>query len=145
VGFFWIGHHRTFHYIKGYDRKLLMLNLWFLMWVALMPFSASILGEYGGERISVIVYASHMIIAGLFLSSLWWYASRDPRLMDSDIDPQVRRYNQLRALAVPSVFLLSSAVSFVNINAAEYYCWLLLFLVRPVLLRYVERDSRSQA
>ena len=27
VGIYWIAHHRTFHYIKGHDRRLLLINL----------------------------------------------------------------------------------------------------------------------
>lgn len=84
----------------------------------------SLLGEYGGQQIPVIIYASHMIIAGLTLSRLWWYASRDHRLVDPNIDPRVRRYNQLRALSVPTVFLLSIAISFVNVHAEYTRCCL---------------------
>lgn len=47
-----------------------MTNLWFLVWVVLMPFSGSLLGEYGGEQISVVLYDGHMIVAGLRLSWL---------------------------------------------------------------------------
>ena len=145
VGNYWMVHHRTFHYIRGYDHRLLLLNLWFLMWVALIPFSASLLGNYFGQQIPVIIYASHMIVAGLFLSWLWWYAQSDPRLVAPDIDPRLVRYNNLRALIVPLVFLLSIGVSFLNVYAAEL-CWvLLLTTTRPVLLRYVERDRRTRA
>ena len=60
------------------------------------------------------------------------------------MDPRVRRYNHFRALALPFIFLLSIAISFFNVSAAEY-SWLLMFLVRPVLLRYVERDRQPPA
>ena len=142
VGLNWTAHHRIFHYIRGYDRRLLLINLLFLMWVALMPFLGSLLGEYGGQQLSVVFYAGHMIVVSLTLSWLWRHASRDQRLVDPSLDPDARRYTDLRVLAVPFVFLLSIAISFVNVNAAEY-SWLLLFLVRPVLLRYMERDRRS--
>ena len=88
VGNYWMVHHRTFRYIRGYDHRLLLLNLWFLMWVALIPFSASLLGNYFGQQIPVIIYASHMIVAGLFLSWLWWYAQSGSRLIAPDIDPR---------------------------------------------------------
>src|SRR5919202_4586773 len=56
IGFYWLAHHRPFHYIRGYDRRLLLINLLFLMWVALMPFLGSLLGEYGGQQLSVVFY-----------------------------------------------------------------------------------------
>lgn len=70
VGTLWVTHHRIFHYIRGYDRRLLLINLLFLMWVALMPFSGSLLGEYGEYQISVIIYSAHMIVASLTISWL---------------------------------------------------------------------------
>ena len=57
IGNYWMAHHHTFNYIRGYDRRLLLLNFLFLMWVVLMLFSASLLGEYGDQQISAVLYA----------------------------------------------------------------------------------------
>ena len=134
VGFYWVAHHRVFHHVRGYDRRLLFVNLLFLMWIVLLPFSSSLLGEHGDQRIVVIVYAAHIALAGLTLHWVWRYASRDPRLTDvSSMDERERRYNEL-GLSVPLVFLLSIGVSFVSVTAAELFCFL-AFLVRPALHR----------
>src|SRR3954454_8361492 len=50
IGNYWLAHHRIFHYINGYDRGLLLINLLFLMWIVLMPFSSSLVGEYGNQQ-----------------------------------------------------------------------------------------------
>jgi TMEM175 potassium channel family protein len=52
VGSYWIAHHRHFRYLRGYDRRVLVVNLLFLMWVVLVPFSTSLLGEYGHLQIA---------------------------------------------------------------------------------------------
>jgi TMEM175 potassium channel family protein len=138
IGNYWMEHHRTFNYIRGYDRRLLLLNFLFLMWVVLMPFSASLLGEYGDQQISVVLYATNMVLAGLTLSWLWRYARSDLRLVTPDVDPRVVRYNNLRGLILPLVFLLSIGVSFLDVFAAEL-CWVLSFAIRPVLPRCIEQ------
>ena len=136
VGTYWVAHHRVFHHIKGYDRRLLFVNLLFLMWIVLLPFSSSLLGEHGDQRIVVIVYAAHIALAGLTLHWVWRYASRDDRLMDaSQSEERERRYNGL-GLTVPIVFLLSIGVSFVSVTAAECF-WFLAFLIRPALHRFL--------
>ncbi len=71
--------------------RLLLINLLFLMFVALVPFSSSLLGEYGDQQLAVIFYATHLAVTGLGLSWLWWYASRNPRLIDPNIDSRVVR------------------------------------------------------
>jgi len=117
VGTYWVAHHRVFHHVRGYDRRLLFINLLFLMWIVLLPFSSALLGEYGDQRIVVIIYAS-----------------RDDRLMDgSRMDERERLYNEL-GLSVPLVFLISIGVSFISVTAAELF-WFLAFLARPVLHR----------
>ena len=134
VGTYWVAHHRVFHYIRGYDRRLLFINLLFLMWIVLLPFSSSLLGEYGDRQLVVIIYAAHISLAGLSLQWVWWYASRDTRLMDTaHLDRREFRYNEL-GLSVPLVFLLSIGVSFISVRATEYF-WFLAFVVRPVLHR----------
>jgi len=47
LGTLWTLHHRSFHSIKRSDNVLLWLNIFFLMFVALMPFTTSIVGNYG--------------------------------------------------------------------------------------------------
>lgn len=44
VGTLWRGHHRIFHHIRSYDRRLLLINLLLLMWIALMPCSGNTAG-----------------------------------------------------------------------------------------------------
>jgi uncharacterized membrane protein len=39
IGLYWTVHHRLFGFVTAYDRKLLLLNLVFLFFIALMPFS----------------------------------------------------------------------------------------------------------
>ncbi len=43
IGFYWLAHHRIFHHVRAYDRGMLLINLLFLMWIVLMPFSASLI------------------------------------------------------------------------------------------------------
>jgi hypothetical protein len=82
----------------------------------------------------VIIYASHIALAGLTLQWLWWYASRNEHLMDTSlVQVHERRYNEL-GLSVSLVFLISVGVSFISVTAAELF-WFLAFLVRPVLHR----------
>lgn len=140
IAMYWLAHHRIFHYIKGYDRRLLIINLLFLMWIVLMPFSASLLGEYGSDQLALDIYLSHMVLTSLSLGLLWRYAVGNRKLIDPDIDPAVLRYNNARVLALPLVFMLSIGISLFSTAAAGYFV-LMLFLIRPVTTWYARRFS----
>jgi uncharacterized membrane protein len=38
IGIFWVGHHSIFRYINAFDRRLILLNLFFLGIIAFLPF-----------------------------------------------------------------------------------------------------------
>jgi hypothetical protein len=47
VGSFWLSHHRLFRSVRGFDERLLLLDLLFLLFVAFIPFPTAVLGRYG--------------------------------------------------------------------------------------------------
>ncbi len=46
LSIFWIVHHQQFHVIKRSDQRLLWINIFILMFVALMPFSTDLVGDF---------------------------------------------------------------------------------------------------
>lgn len=144
IAVYWLAHHHIFHYIRAYDRRLLVINLLFLMWIVLMPFSASLLGWFASYQLAEVVYFSHLILTSLSMALLWWYAASGRKLVDPDIDPIVIRYNYASILSLPIAFVLAFVlaigVSFFS-TAAAGYCVLLLFFVRPVTAFYARRRS----
>ena len=90
LGVLWVGHHNQFFYIRRADRVLLWINIFFMMVVALLPFSAQLLSEYGQDRVSIIVYNINLILAEVLLFLHWWYATRDHHLLSQRLEPSIR-------------------------------------------------------
>jgi uncharacterized membrane protein len=135
IGAYWMAHHRIFHYIIRYDAMLLWLNLLFLMSIAFLPFPDRVLSEWGdSEQFALAFYATSVAVAGLLLSLLWWYATRERRLVEANIDPRLIKYFFSRGLVPPLIFLVSIGISFVSLKAA-LGSWLLLLTMRPILSR----------
>lgn len=114
LGVFWVGHHNQFFYIKRSDRTLLWINIAFLMFVALVPFSAGLLSRYGSEQISVIIYDINLILCGLTLYWHWLYGTRDNHLTHIPVDPAIRRLVVRRILLPPAFYFLSIVLSFIS-------------------------------
>jgi uncharacterized membrane protein len=140
IAVYWLAHHRIFRYIRADDRRLQVINLLFLMWIVLMPFSASLLGWYGSYQLAEILYFSHMILTSLSMALLWRYATGGRKLVDPDLDRIVVRYNFARILSLPVVFLFAIGISFFS-TAAAGYSVLLLFFIRPLTGLYARRRS----
>jgi uncharacterized membrane protein len=132
---YWQAHHRVFKPITGYDGTLVWLNILFLMAVAFLPFPTSLLGEYGREQVSVVIYAANAAVASLLLVTISWYATSGHRLVAPDlVDDEAERKQRAQGLAVPVVFVLSIGISFFSPRAAMY-SWLLLSVTDPLIRR----------
>lgn len=114
IGSYWVAHHRDFQYIKRYDRRLIWINLLLLMFVAFLPFPNSMLGSYPAQQFTVMFYAGSLAAIGLVKALLWWYASKDFRLIDKSLDPRRVALITRRSLIAPLVFLFSIVVAIFN-------------------------------
>ena len=45
IGRFWVVHHRFFSEVTGFDSRLISLNILYLAWIVLIPFSSEVLGR----------------------------------------------------------------------------------------------------
>jgi uncharacterized membrane protein len=124
IGRFWVVHHRFFAEVNAFDGRLLRLNLLYLGWVVLIPFSSEVLGEYGGETPSVVLYSVNL--AAVVLVGLWMGVDARRRGLTS-IDDETHRETRIRSTYIAAVFLLSVPLGFLAPRAAPYL-WLLLFL-----------------
>jgi uncharacterized membrane protein len=66
LGVFWLIHHFLFDNIAYYDSRLAWLNTLFLLFVALVPFTTSLLGEYLMEKTPTILYGIQLLIIFLW-------------------------------------------------------------------------------
>ncbi len=123
IGNFWIAHHRRFRMITRYDTRLLLLNLFMLMSIAFIPFPTSILSE-NSNRTSTIFYALSITLTGLLSALLWWYASWENRLTEKNFDVKLARRHLLSILTIPTVFLLSIGLAFIDPDLAKF-SWIL--------------------
>ena len=67
---YWRAHHFFVSiYAKNIDSKLTNINALFFMLISLVPFSASILGQFNKNELSIVIFGVHIILIGL---TLYW-------------------------------------------------------------------------
>lgn len=130
IGLYWIVHVRQFRVIRKYDTGLLWLNLLFLMFIILIPFSTSVLSDFE-ETASVVLYAANMACAGFTATALWLYVTRR-KLVDAKLGPAWVRRGIITNLIAPGWFALSIGLAFINPNLAVY-SWLLIGVAHRVV------------
>lgn len=111
---FWIIHHRQFHHIKRTDHNLLWINIFTLMFVALMPFSTSLIGDFGNDWMADLFFNLNMFMLGLLFSLTWIYAAWGRRLISEDLEQREILGAIRRSLVVPVVSLIAVVVGFLS-------------------------------
>lgn len=132
LGLYWIGHHNQFHYIKQTDRIFLWINIIFLLTIGFIPFSTSLIGEYPFSPTAVRVYGANLAATGLALNSIWWYATRNRRLVEKDLDAHIISLAQRRTIVGPIVCFVGIGFSYFDTRISlVLYLLLIPFFMRP--------------
>jgi len=145
IGIYWTVHHRMFGYVTNYTPKLLRLNLLFLFFIALMPFSTGFYGEYTGVlmrdqlKVPMSFYVLNFACAGFVYYLMWVYITNPKnKVAEPSVDPEIAMLARIRSLTVPSVFVLMLIVAFLtNVIFAVY-----IPILIPIFLRIIQ--SRIQ-
>jgi uncharacterized membrane protein len=143
IGRFWVVHHSFFSEVTAFDGKLIGLNMLYLAWIVLIPFSSQVLGDYGGQLPAVILYSANL--AGVVLIGQWmsWDAHRAGL---TKTDDRTHLEGLIRSAYIAGVFLLSIVVAVFNASLAPF-TWFLLFAEPSghLVNRVTERRMRNRS
>ena len=68
LGLLWSFHHFIFQYIKRINYKIIWINIIFLMFIALAPFSTAMIGKYAiTSTTAVVFYGTNSFLKMMFL------------------------------------------------------------------------------
>jgi TMEM175 potassium channel family protein len=126
LGKLWLAHHRFFASVERFDPVLMGLNLLYLAWIVLVPFTSEVLGDYGDDSTSVILYAAIMAAVSITFQIQILYADRKD-MIRPELREYVRQFSGAANFAIAAVFLLSIPVALVSPLAATVM-WLLVFV-----------------
>jgi uncharacterized membrane protein len=127
IGIYWANHHRIFKlYLRG-DDVLVLLNIFFLMCVAFLPFPAAVLAEYLTEPEQQRQTAITFYTFGLFLPAfawllMWLYASRGHRLVDEKLDRRFIKRQTAKFVLTNALYFSAILLSLWNGAAALALC-----------------------
>jgi uncharacterized membrane protein len=141
VGRFWIVHHALFQTLRGFDRALMSMNLFFLATIAIVPFATDLYDRYTDAALAVAVFGFVMSLAALAHWGMTAYT-----LHRGFVHEHHRRvtepFGSPVALGFTLIFLLSVPIAFVSVLAAQAL-WVLTIVLRYPVRRLSGRASSS--
>jgi uncharacterized membrane protein len=149
ITIFWANHHNMFRNIYQVDYALLIINSFFLMCIAFIPFATAQLTKYitspTEQHTAAIVYGATLLLNGILFNTIWWYAVWKRRLVRRDLDAQaVHRITKGYLFGLP-FWALAIVLSLINVELSlAFYIFINLIYFLPIhFLRFGRPDIFS--
>jgi len=133
LAIFWSGHHRIFNQIKRINSTLLWINVTWLLFIVMVPFSASAIGQYGSYALPSVIFNLNMMGIAFLLYLNLHYASQKGLLHE---DVNTTRINFSKRFNTIFIFiaLLAVILSFV-IHSWSTMIYAVLFPIHILVKR----------
>jgi len=110
---FWFGQQAQHGLIARSDRRLATLNLCFLGFIALLPFSTDLLADFLEFRTAVLVYWLNLLMLGVTLFVSWRYAEKNGFVAE-DVDAETKRTVYQRIVKAQILWAIGAALCLIS-------------------------------
>ena len=136
IGIMWINHHAVFEQIDRVNRTFLVINVFFLMVIAFIPFPTHVLAAHlqADARPAAFFYGLTNVVMAAGYASLWFYAAKDGRLISAHADPRtVSGISRAFRPGIP-IYMLATLSALLS-------AWLAVGLFAAIAVFYVLESS----
>lgn len=133
---FWYLHHLLLNFVTELRPQLVVLNLAFLMFVSLLPFSTGMLGHFLRNPVAQTIYFGNQF-AIAFLLFVQWRTARSLEVVN-EVDPRETRIFSIRLIALPIAAVAAAVVSWANSNLSVYMFMAVVLISRVYTVRILK-------
>ena len=134
LAIFWRVNHSQFYHIKRANTTLLWITILWLLFVALVPFSTSLTGEYGYLTSSQVFFGFNLLLIGALSALIWYYVTEKNLIGDELSFKEIMKIRRLN-LVLPTVSILAILIAFINPSWSSWS-----YALIPIILRIMEKN-----
>lgn len=113
TGIFWVGHASQYKHIEKSDRNLNWINLLFLLFVSMLPFTTAFLGDYTSYKFPIFIYWINIFMLGVMLYTNWIYAVKKD-FVNEETKNLVDEPLKKRIVVAQSLYALGALLCFIS-------------------------------
>jgi len=114
LGIFWTAHASQFHFIEKSDRNFNWINLSFLVFVTIMPFTTAFLSEYINFKFAVFIYWLNLFLLGIMLARVLGYADRHDFFKNGTEKNEIKKAMMRRGILAQVLYALGALLCLVD-------------------------------
>ncbi len=137
LGVFWVIHHTIFQDVRRYDTTLVWLNIVFLMFVSLIPFSTALVGKNGFITVTGVIYGINMLLLFDLGWAIFSFITGKRRLVGEDYSPNIVKGGKRMGLVYTLIMALAIGIAFISpkVSFIVYAFFVLAFIIFTMLGR----------
>jgi TMEM175 potassium channel family protein len=147
IGRYWSAHNLQFHFVHGVDRRMVSINLLYLLIISFLPFATDLVGDHKDLALPCVIYGATLIALNGVALAHTRYLRRHPGLVNAAFTPEIAWHFERRALMFMIVPAASMVIAFMNTHAALYVYGLMVvgYLAgNPITDRIVHAAHEAQ-
>ncbi len=113
LGIFWNGQQAQLNQLSRSNRHLTWIQIAFLFFVSIMPFSTRLLAEFMAYRTALLCYWMNLLLLGATLYGSWRYA-RHAGLLVAEVTYEVSCAVERRIIVAQALYAAGAACCFIH-------------------------------
>lgn len=130
IASFWRSHHRFFDQIKKMDERLLAINIAWLFFIVVLPFSTTLVSTYFNDTPAMFVYCMNIFIISALQNFLWDY----PSMKQGFIDPETNQQEISQIRLYCNLDMLNGLIAIAVSLFSPRWAFILLFTKIPLFV-----------
>jgi uncharacterized membrane protein len=142
IGLYWITYQSVFSMIAKTTDLTIWLNIIFLMFITMIPFTFKLTNAYDTNIYAYGFYCVVQIFAGFMLFGIWTHALKGKLFSpNKTIDNEIIRLTYFRTIITPAVFIISLGTSIYSLELALGIP--ALIIPASLVMRFVYRRKKD--
>ncbi|HMK53409.1 MAG TPA: TMEM175 family protein [Methanobacteriaceae archaeon] len=133
LSMFWRVNHQQFYFIKRTNPALITINVCWLLFIVLVPFSTDLIGDYPNYFTANLIFQLNLFFAGILYYVNWFYAVRKG-LLDEKMDKTTIQLMSRNNLIFPILSIIALGLAY-YVDAWSS----LVYLASPLLKKIMEK------
>jgi uncharacterized membrane protein len=138
LAIFWWSQHERYHHIHYLDRTLIVLTFSSLIFVALLPFSTDLIGNFPAYPHVAVIFELNLLLIGLLTYGMWFYTSNDQVLGSTLTDELFVTSHRNRVLIFPVLSFIAIILALCNVGHSQ-----LIYGIVPVYFLGIELKKKT--
>ena len=140
ITLFWVGHMKTWKHVTAATSGMVWLNIFELLFVALMPFTTGMYSEYFGSNFAFSLYCLNLVGIAVFS---YWLRSVVIRREGLVQKLGAHEVAWLRAQTLIALFVFVACIPLASVSPwSARYGFIAIFVLQVIAKRYLNRRER---